>query len=70
LDRLAEMIPNPRVIIGFDCLFRKLEIMEKGIAGKVSDLLKNKNFIGFSTYGEQFNSIHVNQTLTGVVIGG
>ena len=24
---------------------------------------------GFSTYGEQFRGIHVNQTLTGVAIG-
>jgi hypothetical protein len=27
------------------------------------------NAVGFSTYGEQFNGIHVNQTLTGVAIG-
>jgi hypothetical protein len=32
-------------------------------------MVKNTNFIGFSTYGGQFNSVHVNQTLTGVAIG-
>jgi hypothetical protein len=25
--------------------------------------------VGFSTYGEQYNGIHVNQTFTGVAIG-
>jgi len=25
--------------------------------------------IGFATYGEQFNSMHVNQTFTGIAIG-
>jgi hypothetical protein len=24
---------------------------------------------GFNTYGEQFNSVHVNQTFTGIVLG-
>jgi hypothetical protein len=32
-------------------------------------IVKNTSFIGFRTYGEQFNSVHVNQTLTGVAIG-
>jgi hypothetical protein len=70
LERLVDEIPDPQVIIGCDCIFRKLEIMEKGILGRAGDLLRDLNFIGFSTYGEQFNSIHVNQTLTGVAIGG
>jgi len=26
--------------------------------------------IGFNTYGEQFNGMHLNQTFTGVAIGG
>jgi len=34
----------------------------------LSDILANNRVVGFSTYGEQFNSIHVNQTLTGVAI--
>jgi len=25
--------------------------------------------IGFNTYGEQFNGMHINQTFTGVAIG-
>jgi hypothetical protein len=35
-------------------------------AGKVLDAV---DFFGFSTYGEQFNGVHVNQTLTGIALG-
>ena len=31
--------------------------------------LERNNVIGFATYGEQFNAMHVNQTFTGVAIG-
>ncbi|MCD4775866.1 MAG: FIST C-terminal domain-containing protein [Candidatus Aegiribacteria sp.] len=55
--------------IGFDCILRRLEIMEKTLSKNVEDELRKIKFIGFSTFGEQFNSLHVNQTLTGVTIG-
>ena len=35
----------------------------------VSKLLAQNHAIGFSTYGEQFHGMHVNQTFTGVAIG-
>ncbi|MDY6987589.1 MAG: FIST N-terminal domain-containing protein [Thermodesulfobacteriota bacterium] len=69
LEELALRIPNPQLLIGCDCILRKLEIVEKGIQGEVAQLLKDLNFVGFSTYGEQFDSIHVNQTLACVAIG-
>jgi hypothetical protein len=34
----------------------------------MSRLLADHDVIGFNTYGEQFNSVHVNQTFTGVAI--
>ncbi len=55
--------------IGFDCILRRLEIMEKSLSSDVENELRKIKFIGFSTFGEQFNSLHVNQTLTGVTIG-
>jgi len=53
--------------LGCDCILRRLEISEKNKTEEVGAELRKINFIGFSTYGEQFNSIHVNQTLTGIV---
>ncbi|MCB0324889.1 MAG: FIST C-terminal domain-containing protein [Bdellovibrionales bacterium] len=55
--------------IGCDCILRRLEIEQKQLFGDVEALLQRLRFLGFSTYGEQFNSIHVNQTLTGVTFG-
>ena len=69
-NRVTQEISNTQLIIGCDCAWRKLEINEKGINKQVSQLFINNNVIGFHTYGEQFNSIHVNQTFTGVAIGG
>lgn len=63
-------IPPNRLFILCDCILRKLELNSFNITGEFNTMLGSLNAIGFSTYGEQFNSIHVNQTLTGVVIGG
>jgi hypothetical protein len=69
LLKLRQSMPSLKLILGCDCILRKLEILEKGLEQEVVCLLNQYNFIGFSTYGEQFNSVHVNQTLTGVAIG-
>ena len=37
--------------------------------GRVTDLLRGSNTVGFNSYGEQFHGIHVNQTFTGIAIG-
>jgi hypothetical protein len=69
LESICCRIPEPKLIIGFDCILRKLEILEKDLLKDVGNLLNKLNFVGFSTYGEQYDSVHVNQTLTGVAIG-
>lgn len=58
----------PDTILACDCLLRKLEAEQKQLTGKLSDILARNRVVGFSTYGEQVNSMHVNQTLTGVAI--
>ena len=59
----------PELVIGCDCILRKLESEQKGIKAQISELMTKNNVIGFATYGEQFNAMHVNQTFTGVAIG-
>jgi len=63
-------IPCNRLLILCDCILRRLELSSRGIIGEADDVLKGSNVIGFSTYGEQCNAVHVNQTLTGIAIGG
>ncbi|MCY4292656.1 MAG: FIST C-terminal domain-containing protein [Roseovarius sp.] len=58
----------PDIVLGCDCILRRLEAQERQMTGAISKILSNNRVVGFSTYGEQFNSIHVNQTLTGVAI--
>lgn len=59
---------KPAAILACDCILRRLEAMEKQRFGAVSALLRDHGVVGFSTYGEQLNSMHVNQTMTGVAI--
>ena len=63
-----DAIGPPQLVIGCDCILRKLEITERGLGGLVEEVLSDNNFIGFSSYGEQFGGVHINQTLTGIAI--
>ena len=62
-------IPEIKLTIGFDCILRLLEVESKGLQGRINEILMRNHVIGFNTYGEQFNSVHVNQTFTGIVLG-
>jgi len=63
-------IGHPQLVIGFDCVLRKLEITESGIVRSVDGIFRENNVVGFNSYGEQYRGVHVNQTLTGIAIGG
>lgn len=58
----------PAAILACDCVLRRMEAEERQVAGRLSDILRRYHVTGFSTYGEQLNAMHVNQTLTGVAI--
>ena len=58
----------PAAILACDCILRRMEAQENQRFGAVSAILQAHGVTGFSTYGEQLNSMHVNQTMTGVAI--
>lgn len=68
--RLAALSAHgrPDAILACECLFRRMEAEQKQMSTRISRLLADHHVVGFCTYGEQFNSMHVNQTLTGVAI--
>lgn len=68
-DALRAEIGPPQLVIGCDCILRNLEMTQHGLKDRVADVLRANNTVGFSTYGEQYGSAHVNQTFTGVAIG-
>ncbi len=67
--RIQSEVGEPDLIIGCDCVLRNIEIEAQQLKGIVSELFVRNGVIGFCTYGEQFHSMHVNQTFTGVAIG-
>lgn len=71
LDRELRALSDdgpPDMILACDCLLRRVEAEQKQLTGDISRLLSRHRAVGFSTYGEQVNSMHVNQTLTGMAI--
>ena len=66
---LNQRLGEPLITIGCDCFLRRLEIDIKGGQTDIEQALQAQNVIGFNTYGEQFNGMHINQTFTGVAIG-
>jgi len=68
-DQVRSAIGRPQLVLGCDCILRRLETERKGIKGAISGIFTENNVIGFATYGEQFNAMHVNQTFTGIAIG-
>jgi len=67
--RIRVEVGEPDLIIGCDCVLRNIEIEAQQLKAAVSELFVRNGVIGFCTYGEQFHSMHVNQTFTGVAIG-
>ncbi len=66
---VATQIGAPQIVLGSDCVMRRLEFQHKGMLDEVGRRLGTHRVFGMSTYGEQINAQHVNQTFTGVAIG-
>jgi len=76
LPALAELFASheaklgpPALTLGCDCVLRRRELAELGQLAEASAFYRQHKVIGFSTYGEHFEGVHLNQTFTGVVFG-
>ncbi|MDP3976860.1 MAG: nitric oxide-sensing protein NosP [Pseudomonas sp.] len=69
LARIRAEIGPPLLVLGCDCILRKLEIAQSPVKQRIGEVLLQNNTVGFNTYGEQFRGVHVNQTLVGIAIG-
>lgn len=70
LAATAGSVPGLGLVLGFDCVLRRLELEQTGQTSAACAVLSQYPFIGFSTYGEQYNGLHMSQTLTGLCLGG
>ncbi len=57
------------LVLGFDCILRRLDAETRQIRRQMDELYRKYKVVGFQTYGEQLNAMHLNQTLTGVAFG-
>lgn len=68
-DKLQADIGLPQLVLGCDCILRNQELSQSGLKERVGEIFRRNNTIAFSSYGEQFHGVHVNQTFTGIAIG-
>lgn len=68
-DKLQSIVGQPQLVLGCDCILRNLEVSQNDLKDHVGEIFRRNNTVGFSSYGEQFHGVHVNQTFTGIAIG-
>jgi nitrogen-specific signal transduction histidine kinase len=69
MGQLSEELGPPQLVLACDCILRNLEVTQKNTKAAVEAIFDRHNAVGFSTYGEQYGGVHMNQTLTGIAIG-
>lgn len=69
MAQLCDELGPPQLVLACDCILRNLEITQKGSKTAVEAVFNRHNAVGFSTYGEQYGGVHMNQTLAGIAIG-
>lgn len=69
LERAGAALGGIDTVLGFDCVLRRLDARNRQVYRDVSELYRQNRVIGFGTYGEQYRSMHLNQTFTGIAFG-
>lgn len=69
LSSAANCVPNSEVTICFECILRRIEVQQKNLEIVTGTLFAEHGCVGFHTYGEQYGRNHINQTLTGIILG-
>ncbi|MBL4710994.1 MAG: FIST C-terminal domain-containing protein [Gammaproteobacteria bacterium] len=69
IEKVSENVGKAELIIGCDCMLRYREAKQDNLIEDLSKLFIENKVIGFSTFGEQFGGMHINQTFTGIAIG-
>ena len=57
------------LVVAFDCILRRLDAETHQTRHQMDALYRKYGVAGFHTYGEQYNAMHLNQTLTGIAFG-
>ena len=65
-DEVRKRIGTIDVVLGFDCVLRQVDARNRQVTQTLSQIYRDNHVIGFNTYGEQYISMHLNQTFTGI----
>ncbi|WP_150524895.1 FIST N-terminal domain-containing protein [Roseibium sediminis] len=68
-DAVREDLGDIDFVLGFDCVLRRIDAQNRQATQRIQSLYRENNVIGFNTYGEQYHSMHLNQTFTGIAFG-
>lgn len=71
LSEALSGLGRPQLVLGMNCILRALEAEQQGQHCALADALADQTdcFVGFDTYGEQLNGLHINQTIVGIAFG-
>ncbi len=66
---IKNQLGMPSLVLGFNCAARQYEMDQLGIKPQIAELMQRYHVLGFSTLGEQYNTIHANNSFTCVAFG-
>jgi hypothetical protein len=66
---MRERIGPPELVVGADCAARTAYMERENLSSAIEQLHAENNALGFSSLGEQFNTMHVNNSFTCIGIG-
>lgn len=69
LSEVDKLLSGTQMILGFDCILRRLDAENRQMGSRIEQIYQRHKVVGFHTYGEQYNAMHLNQTLTGIAFG-
>ena len=64
-----DAIGETQIVIGCDCIYRLLGAESAGLSRSLSNTYRKHRVIGFNTYGEQRDGLHLNHSFTGIALG-
>ena len=65
-ERVEDEIGDVDFVLGFDCVLRRIDAQNRQATQRIQKIYRKFNVVGFNTYGEQYLSMHLNQTFTGI----
>jgi len=68
-EKLQTALGNISLALVCDCILRRTDIVNTQQLPAVSDIFLRNQTSGFSSFGEQFGGLHLNQTCTGIAFG-